>query len=473
MSGLRVRLPRQFKNSPRTIALTQESFKDGPVFVDQPDCSVVLEEDVIINFSLTPPPEASPFHLGWFGAIIVRASRVHIDLKGHTMKMADVYIHKQRFFAIIELCNTPLPKGKGGFKTEPVANDDITVRNGRIESTSHHCIHAVLSGRRWLFEDLEMSSFEVGAISVNAVNDLMIRRCKIGAPKRPVTTSDEVMIRDLAKSCDRIGSRQVAAELRRMLTTMSGPPQASDALIRCIVVMPKFNVGRPKAAEESERIRRISIHDITFSNIKASPIEVVGIRGADGLPLKDVNGNLIAHSDAIAGNRLARTQALVSTDLPTHIRKQMLDGPYQGEKAFGFDRRGHDLVQKASLYVRVDGANGVSLSNLICGSVLSTGDHSAAVGLMMNDCSNCTIDSVHIEGVRITDHCVSALSDMRPQSGLYIRDTNHVKVAKYDYSSSNSCSCTLRDVDTATLSKCAFAAPMTAFRTSNVKMDVN
>lgn len=473
MSSLRVRPPKAMRNVPHRIELTQESFDRGPVFVDRPDCVVLLMEDVWVNLNSVEAPDASPFHLGWFGAIIVRASRVYIDLQGHTIGMADAYRHQQRFFALIELCNTPLPKGKGGFETEPMAFDDIVVRNGRMESTSHHCIHAVQSGSRWLFEDLDMKGFEVGAISVNAASDLMIRRCTVGYPKRPATTSDEVMVRDLARSCDRIGSKTVAAEMRKMLSSMSAPPVASDALIRCIVVMPQFNVGRPKKVEDSKRIRRISIHDITFADIRASPVEVVGIRGQDGLPLKDVNGNLIAHDDALAGSRLARTQALVSKGLPVHVRAALMAGPYEGDKVYGFDRRGHDLVQKASLYVRVDGADGVSLSNLICGTVLSTGKHSSSVGVMINDCTNCNISSVHIEGVRITDQCVSALSDMRPQSGIYIRETARVNVTSYNYSSSQSCACTLRDVETATLAKCSFAAPLTSLRASDVRLDVS
>lgn len=473
MSSLRVRPPKAMKNVPHRIEVTQESFVSGPVFVDRPDCVVLLMEDVWVNLNSVRAPEASPFHLGWFGAIIVRASRVYIDLQGHTIGMAVAYRNQQRFFAVIELCNTPLPKGKGGFETEPMAFDDIIVRNGRIESTSHHCIHAVHSGSRWLFEDLDMKGFEVGAISVNAASDLMIRRCTIGYPMRPATTSDEVMVRDLARSCDRIGSRTVAAEMRKMLSSMSGPPTASDALIRCIVVMPQFNVGRPKKVEDSKRIKRISIHDVTFADIRASPIEVVGIRDQDGLPLKDVNGNLIAHEDALAGSRLARTQALVSKDLPVHVRTALMTGPYEGTKVYGFDRRGHDLLQKASLYVRVDGADGVSLSNLICGTVLSTGKHSASVGVMINDCTGCAISSVHIEGVRITDQCVSTLSDMRPQSGIYIRETERVSVTSYNYGSSHSCACTLRDVKTATLAKCAFAAPLTSLRASDVRMDVS
>lgn len=473
MSGLRVRPPKAMKNAPHRIELTQESFAAGPVFVDRPDCVVLLKEDVWVNFNAVKPPEATPFHLGWFGAIIVRASRVYIDLQGHTIGMADAYRIQQRFFAIIELCNTPLPKGKGGFETEPMSLDDIVVRNGHIETTSHHCIHAVQAGSRWLFEDLDMKGFEVGAISVNAASDLMIRRCTIGYPMRPATTSDEVMVRDLARSCERIGSKTVAAEMRKMLSSMKSAPAASDALIRCIVIMPQFNVGRPKKVEDSKRIKRISVHDITFADIRAAPVEVVGIRGRDGLPLKDVNGNLIAHSDAIAGNKLARTQALVSKDLPVNVRSALMVGPYEGEKVYGFDRRGHDLLQKASLYVRVDGADGVSLSNLICGTVLSTGEHSASVGVMINDCANCSVSSVHIEGVRITDQCVSALSDMRPQSGLYIRETERVSVSSYHYGSSHSCACTLRDVKTATLSKCAFAAPLTSLRASDVRMDVS
>ena len=105
-----------------------------------------LARFIRFNFNAVKPPEATPFHLGWFGAIIVRASRVYIDLQGHTIGMADAYRNQQRFFAMIELCNTPLPKGKGGFETEPISLDDIVVRNGRIESTSHHC-SARCSGR--------------------------------------------------------------------------------------------------------------------------------------------------------------------------------------------------------------------------------------------------------------------------------------------------------------------------------------
>lgn len=472
--------PRGFRGAPRRLLLTQESFGEGPVFIDEPDTCVELTEDVAIDFREVPPPEASPFHLGWFGGIVVRTSRVRIDLGGHTLSMAEAYRAHQRFFALVELCNTPLPSGKGGFVTDASQNDDIVIRNGRLENTSHHCIHAVRAGRRWVMEDLELRGFEVGAISLNEPSDLVVRRCVVGKPIRPLTSTDQVMVRDLIRSATRLDGRgpqtvsqTVARRMRAMARTMAKAPAVSDALIRCIVLMPEFNVGRPDLSLDTHaRIERVAIHDITFADIEAAPVEVVGVRGEDGQPIKDVNGNLISHEDTRTASELAHAQAFVTPAMPEHIRNVLLRGVgFVGEPLHGLDRRAHHLVQKASLFLRIDNCRDVRLSGLTCGSVRTSGAHSASCGLMLNGCSRVSAEGITVAGVSITDQCVSALSDMRPQSGLYVRKSKDVRVRRFEYASDDACSCALRDVTSASLRECAFAAPMTALRVKRVRIE--
>ena len=439
----------------QTVQLWTSSFADGPVHITDPDTRVELMEDVEVNFDPPAADAASPFHLGVFAAIIIEVPRVVVDLRGHTLRMHPSFQARQRFFSLLELDCTPFPTGKAKFTTAPKSPSDLTVRNGTLAHSSHFAIHAAVAGNRLLFEDLQMLEFEVGAISLSGCNDLTVRRCAIGRPGRPVTTTEFVFLRDLARSARSVGATasakkiDVLAHRERQKTLPS-----SDALVRCIVVVPKFNVGEVPS-EVRHGLERITLQDLSFEEVHAEPIEVIGMRltGQTG-PLKDVNGNLIAHADGQAPGLLAQSQAAVTPELPPTVRDALLASrpPANVEPVRHLDRRGHQLRQKANLFVRVDGANHLLVQNVRTGRVVSQGAAAASVGVMVNCCEHVTIRNVHIRGVEINAQCAPALSDDRPESGVYVRACKHVRMTGLHYHSDDACACVIQNSEHVSLS---------------------
>lgn len=458
----------------RTRYIKQSDFSGGPVYVDQPNTRVVLTEDVVVDFSRIPRGAESPFHLGFFGAIIVRAGGIDIDLNGHRIDQAEVYRSRQRFFALIEVGVTPLPgNGRVGFTTKEVPLNDISIRNGVLGASSHFGIHSVAGGYRWKIKHIKFDMFETGAISLTAVNDCLITDCDIGHSAAPLTTARISMISDLVQQAEKIGQKQIAIELRSMMAHAKPDAALSDSLVRCIVINPVFNVGLPKLVYGKDRMRRISVRNCTFKDVSSAPEEEIGIQGSNPTdPVRDIVGNLVIHHLASTGSRVTQLQAYLSTGMEPEIRNRLMQGqpgvfiPFAGR-----DLRGHDLLMKASLFVRIDGCDQVLLSDLDCGKVRSIGNKGAAVGVMMNDCTDCIVSRVRVDGVEITDTCVSALSDTRPQSGMLVRGTTNVDVERFDYASEDFCACTLRGVKNASLSKCAMRAPMTAYDILDVNID--
>ena len=127
-----------FKNySPKVTKLSQDDFKHGTYRITKPGYYLLTENisfapnanisqntspngrNVLHNFQPTPEQLTSgeypfhPYHLGFFAAITVEADDVVIDLNGFTLSQHPMHYLQQRFFACIELANTPFIFGQG------------------------------------------------------------------------------------------------------------------------------------------------------------------------------------------------------------------------------------------------------------------------------------------------------------------------------------------------------------------------
>ena len=464
--------PRNLKDR-RKVNLSRQDFVDGPYVVTDPDVELIMTEDIDFNFPILPADAESPHHLGFFAGIVIGASRVVVNLNGRTLRMHPNYRARQRFFALISLDITPFPVGKSRFTTVPKRPTDITVRNGTLGLTSHFCIHGnTLHDGRVVLSDLVMHDFEVGAVSISGASDILIRRCTIGSAVPPTTTSDVNMLKDLAKTVREKGSRAEADVLMNMAASQGRKMQSSDALVRAIVVSPQFNVnGVPDTFEK--RIHRVAIIDTTFDDLRAEPVETVGISMLrdDTVALKDVNGNLIAYDDAKAGALLSRLQAAFNNELPKAARDRLMQGPSSSfHPVVGQDRRGHALQMKSSLFIRIDGCDDVTLRNVRGSDVQSFGKESAAVGVMLNGCDRILVSHMRIGSVQVHDVCTNPLSDNRPQSGLLLRRCRHIKVDSYTYESTHSCGGSFREAENASLTRCKMNAPSTFLNCKHVRM---
>lgn len=453
-------LPRSFRSGPTRMHLRQSDFMQGPVVVSESDVYVVFDENVEVDF---PAPEnaASPFHLGHFAALIVTGSRVVVDLRGKHLKMSDRLRSANRFMSLIDTNSTPLPPGKIGYTTPFVHPTDITIQNGSLLDSSHFGVHNVGGGARLLIQNVEFRGFEVGAISLSAVSDVTIRRCKVGASSRPKTSIEAAMLIDCIRECRAAGMEDSARRLAVLMASKPAP-ESADSLLRCIVISPTFNVGLPPLTEDGPRIKRIHIHDVEFSDVLSEPKETVGVSPMQGgEPVKDRFGNLVSYADAASRSFLAQTQAALTPDMEASVRRRLLSG--KGGRLFtvhGLDLRGHELRQKASLFVRIDSADHCVLRDLRGGKVRSKGPSSAAVGYMLNACRQVECSSIRVDGVSVADPCVSTLSEERPQAGVLLRQCSSVKMSSVQYLSEDACACTIRDTRHVDMSKCRFDAPL-------------
>lgn len=469
-------------HTPRTGAtktvryVASEDFRDGPLIVTTPDTEIVLREDITLNFG-TPATKESPFHLGFFGGIVVGASRVTVRLNGKTLRMHPNFRARQRFFALVALDVTPFPPGTMKFDTQPVAPTDVCILGpGTLGLTSHFGVHGnTLRGdTRILVSDVTFDKFEVGGISVSGASDVVVRRCTFGRAEPPTTTSDFLMLKDLAQTARETGAHAEAVELMNVAQAHHGRAvTSSDAVVRAITIMPDFHVQAIRDTF-SKRIRRVAITDCTFDDLRAEPMECVGASLVEGddAPLKDRHGNLIAHCDVIAGSVVSRMQAAFSPELPRAVRQKLMAGPSSDYyPVYGRDRRAHSLQGKGSLFARVDGCDDVTLRNLRGASVETVGAQGASVGFMLNGCERVSLTHVRVGGVHVRGAVTNALSDARPQSGLLLRRCTHVAVDDYRYDSDESCSSTFRMTHNAALRRCTMNAPATFLKCTHVTME--
>lgn len=459
-------VPPRFPSKMHERRLGREDFANGPVVITEGNTLVMLKESVVIDWTALTPPPGTPWHLGFWGALIVQADHVVVDLRGYTIAMSEAYREHQRFFSILEIATAPLPPGRIGFETELRPFHDIVVRNGTLGASSHFGVHSVSGGARWKFVELAFEDYETGCISISACSDLMIKSCRFGAPAPPRTSSLFSAFNDLFNAGKRLSNPAVVKAARAQMQKHAGIPEArvSDSLCRCVVILPSFNVGvPPETFAPNERLRRVAVIQCTFANIRAAPEVVVGCKGGDGKPLKDVTGNLLIHSDVKAAGALSRLQCLVTPSLPSHVRRAVLDGRGATlEPIHGFDIRGHALAQKASCHVRIDGVNGLTLSRLTCGRVHSLGSHGASVSCMLNCINGLIVSHVRIDGVSVAGSG-GVLNDDLPQAGLYVRNSTDVVVHKSQYASETACALSGHNLQNLRLCACRLRAPVALF----------
>eukprot|EP01083_Nonionella_stella_P235151 827155_1 len=121
------------------------------------------------------------FALGYFAAISIETSHVHINLHGRTIQMHWHFYLQQRFFSVIEIAPSPfLPHvGPANFGTYFVSVHDVSIYNGEIGLSSHHGIHAN-NASTILIKDLKIHTFEVAGIALNGFANVTLKNIDIG-----------------------------------------------------------------------------------------------------------------------------------------------------------------------------------------------------------------------------------------------------------------------------------------------------
>lgn len=184
-------------NTPNSIIyLYNSDFQNGTLRITTPGI-YVLQEDIVFNpnefndFSPTadqissglyPQNMEGPFHLGFFSAITIETENVILDLNTHTIKQSQNHKFQQRFYANIELANSPfIPKqGPGPFikvnEYKPASN--LLIMNGKLSSSSHHGIHGNRANNIVLHK-LKIDDFEVAGIALNGTTLAVLNEIEI------------------------------------------------------------------------------------------------------------------------------------------------------------------------------------------------------------------------------------------------------------------------------------------------------
>jgi hypothetical protein len=179
--------------------LKQKDFDKGTFIIRDNGSRYKLCEDIVFNpnkeTTQDPATAFEPdfelfdkfaFGLGFFSALSIAADDVVLDLNGRTIEQSKEHALLQRFFAVIELADSPFIAGVG--PAEFVGEECIRIKNpaknveihgpGTIGLSSHHGIHGNENSDVQI-RDVTFKDFEVAAVSLNNVDTLTIEDCEI------------------------------------------------------------------------------------------------------------------------------------------------------------------------------------------------------------------------------------------------------------------------------------------------------
>jgi hypothetical protein len=115
------------------------------------------------------------YRLGFFAAITLEGSNVHLDLNGYKIEQSLLHSLKQRFFAVVETGSAPfvVGQGPGDFGRPVIGCSYCSVYGGRIGRSAHHGIHGVCNDDITI-TDIVFEDYEVAAISLNGPQRLLV-----------------------------------------------------------------------------------------------------------------------------------------------------------------------------------------------------------------------------------------------------------------------------------------------------------
>ncbi len=175
-------------NTPGAVVnLYNSDFVNGTVRIKTPGI-YTLKENIVFSpnpsndflptteqtSSLYPVGIDGPYHLGFFAAIAVEANDVIINLNGFSINQSLIHNLQQRFYAHIELANSPFVPNQGPHAFIPLggyfAASRVLVTGGTLGVSSHHGIHANVSDNVVLY-NIIMNEFEVAGVALNGTTN--------------------------------------------------------------------------------------------------------------------------------------------------------------------------------------------------------------------------------------------------------------------------------------------------------------
>jgi hypothetical protein len=277
------------------IYLTQADVREGTKFLRQSHTRYVLTEDIV--FDPQVPHDPAQFVLGFFAAFAITGSHVELDLNGFTLQQSERHRKQQRFFALIELGNSPFETGQGPANFGQLESPSfLKIHNGTLGLSAHHGIHGNRN-HQVSIEHLRIVDFEVAGLHFNNPTQLIIRQCQIGPSNRQVPVrgrfSAATFLLPVLQSIDPTKSLaradghsitvKVAAEnLQQAMDTMDplfqNPSGFNDGTVYGIVVNQRgVAVHDFASTTHVHPADNVTIANTCMERLHAAPQEIVGL----------------------------------------------------------------------------------------------------------------------------------------------------------------------------------------------------
>lgn len=349
------------KKKNNIVNLNNFSFSRGTFRITKPGLYRLIENIVFDpnpEYDYLPSPEQikkniypvlrGPFVLGFFAAITVECDDVTIDLNNFSIVQSHKFYLKQRFFNTIEISRSPFitGQGPGNFGSNNNLIRKCFIKNGKLGLTSHNAIHGN-NCENVSIENLVITDFEVGGISLNGVKNCFMKnlvitnsigtRLKIPVNGRfssaifllrqfnsidekdqnffILSNNKKINLKNLKLKLTHLVDKAIDSSLQTGLSSVpvfnkevlelfgnpSGMPDGS-ALYGILfnqlgVAINEFGSCNPGSGDKNSN--RVFLENISISNLSLKPREVVGLYTKSGKIMKDFSGNLVLISKPI------------------------------------------------------------------------------------------------------------------------------------------------------------------------------
>ena len=235
---------------------------------------------------------AGPYHLGFFAALTLEGSDVHLDLNGYTLSQSLLHSLKQRFFAVVETGSAPfLPgQGPGNFGNNTVGCRYCSVTNGNLGRSSHHGIHG-LRNEDLTIRGVTFQDYEVAAISLNGPQRVLIENVEVVSHSttihsRATLSATRFLLNFVNQAFGGVTAAGFGASIPASLTAAATHLQSlEDAFIASIL-----NNAPLAATDEAQRL---------FGNVAT----------ADGLVVDGNAYGIVIHGRGVLVNQFAESQS--------------------------------------------------------------------------------------------------------------------------------------------------------------------
>lgn len=365
-------------NTPRALIKVRNShFKNGTLRITRPGIYILQEniyfepnldndfmpqsKDIVLN--KYPVGDKGAYHLGFFAAITIETAGVILDLNSFSIQQTKLHNLQQRFYANIELANSPfIPKqGPAVFSTKNTykASSFVLIMNGKLGLSSHHGIHGN-DMKNIIINNMIIEHFEVAGIALNGTQTGIITNTIIqnAAQDIPVLSTysqsrfirsflnkmpnDSIKINNISRTkFDIINKLNATLEITKneivkgnysnkfiTSTLFKNASGLYDGNVYGLVLNVNGVVIGGFIRNRNKAIGNTNIHlqNLTISNIVSEPIEVIGIsnptpkgEGAYGIssqagPIGDILPikNILNKDNTYKENPLANSQIYIA-----------------------------------------------------------------------------------------------------------------------------------------------------------------